>query len=284
MAESVADADPEALLPMIDLHDRAREVFWRRGEIEAADQERLTAFLMIELFAERVSTEESCVIAADLFAVHAGGFHSRSPGPSAADLYRRALSFDGTNLVALAGMAHLLESKGRYFQLLPYLELAYAVAPEREETRLRRAINLLRTGRRSEGEMGLRVLIQDGGEDWVMALAVQELARSRIDAGELHSARQIVAKGLSFDSSEPTLVVMSGYLADRLGVGLSESPLETRLAIAVDLPGLSSRYRYSQWSSDLVLDARARCRAAADRARPHLGRALRERDPEGQCR
>jgi Tfp pilus assembly protein PilF len=274
VAEKLMQQGVGILLPILDLHDQAQLTLRRQGRSLAADQERIMVLQLGDRFAQRASTETMRVVAADIFAVLAGGFHQRSPGPTAAGLYRRALQYNSRNPAALGGMAHLFESRGQYRKSLAYLELLFAVRPERQETRLRRAINLIRSGRRSEGASGLAQLVENAAEAWIVVIALEELIRSAIDAGDFEEARALISQHRTRVQNEPTLIVMAAYLDERLGSESIGASLSKQLEAASRASPTASRYRYAQWSADLYLEARARNRSAANEYRRMLGLAL----------
>ena len=110
-----------------------------------------------------------------------------------------------------------------------------------------------------------------------MAIAIQELARAALEVGDLPEARRFVDLGLARLAKEPTLVVMSAYLDERLEDRSESVALHLQLAETADMDPISSRYRYSEWSSVLVHEARDRMTLAADLARPRLGDTLSNR-------
>ncbi len=274
VAEALIEQGAGVLLPILDLHDRAQLTLRRQGRSFAADQERIMVFQLGDLFAQQASTDTMSEVAADIFAVLAGEFHQRSPGPTAAGLYRRALQYNSRNPAALGGMAHLFESRGQYRKSLVYLELLFAVRPERQETRLRRAINLIRVGRRSEGATGLAGLVESRAEAWTVAIALEELIRSAIDVGDFEEAKSIVVQHRTRVQSEPTLIVMSAYLDERLGSESVGASLAEQLEAGSRANPTASRYRYAQWTADLFLEARARNQSVAKEHRRALGLAL----------
>lgn len=271
----------DALLPVIILHELAYLTYLERDLVPRALRSRATLFQLVELFAEQADGAPERALASDLFASLAGYFQETSSGPTGFELYDRSLELEPANPAALLGLAFAHERQGRYRRALRYLRRLVNARPDSFEGRLRLAINLDRSERTPEAIGHLETLIRQQPPEWILSLAYQELARWRHRQGSAAAARDLLERGLERLPSDPVLAIGSAYFDELEGLGGQEVDVAAALERSAGASGPPPRYRYSLHPRELLDRVREKLRAAADRSRGDLARALSARRPAG---
>ncbi len=186
----VARYDPEALLPLAVLTYRLYARQMDRSDFRPwlAERSEARAFQLIDSYRQRAahgpeSRGESRRNAAAMYVAMTGaqlGAGLEKAEIEARKLLRRALELDPENLAAHYWIAFLAERAGDYGDATRHLKAFEVSSPGDLEVALRLAINLARTGRRSEAVAGLGVIARAAGDpdsDWLRILAYQELGR-----------------------------------------------------------------------------------------------------------
>ncbi len=274
-------AVPEALLPVIALHESASLAYQRRSSEGLAAHSRTMMFRLCELFAASSTTADDRRVASDLFASLGGYFHQTSAGSTGLNLFKRSLALDPSNEAALLGAATASEQHGRYDRALGYLERLRRAHPENAEGRLRLAINLGRVGRSGEAIAILEGLPETDAPVWILSLAHQALARLHIDELRMDDAHQALLAGMARIPVDPALAIALAYAAERKAVEGDGSDLFAVLERSARSSGRPPRYRYSRDPVEVFERARTRLRRRAREARPALADALSEPGSSG---
>jgi len=166
----------------------------------------------------------------------------------------RALDLDHDNEAALLCLAVDAERRGHYVDAVRWLERLKRAHPENREARLRLALSLAKDGRRADAERQLRSLAEErsGQDDWITAVAWQELARSEIADGRLPAAERTLAAGLARLPGDEKLAIERAFLLDlRNEPGRAEEALPARAA-ASSVSGSSARLRYDELPQEIL--------------------------------
>ncbi|RMH15078.1 MAG: tetratricopeptide repeat protein, partial [Acidobacteria bacterium] len=268
----LAERDPECLVPLLmlhlELHDRYVEA--RRFPLAAFARDRIVD--LAERYARNATSERAPVLASEALAdLGAYLLHAqlRNPGRN---MLERALQLDERNVFARLDLAVALERFGEYRPAVAALRRLTELDPELGEARLRLAINLARIGERAESERQLRRLIAGGADDWLLAIAYQELARHYLAEARLEAAVSLLDESIHRLPQEGRLYLLLAYALDRSGRAgrgreiLDAAPLATREA--------SPRNRYNRrLAGDRTLARRALRRGSLARL-PALALAL----------
>jgi hypothetical protein len=200
----------------------------------------------------------------------AAHLHLAAQEGAASDLYQRALALDPRQAAARLGLSALREKRGEYSAVVDLLS-GLPEVPGGREGRLRLAINLLRVGRRVEGEAEL-VALSGEGTDWVRSVAAQELARLLVDRGQTDAAAAVLAAAAAALPCDSSLPVQAALLAERSG---SDLPLDLASISDCGEASIAPRARYARAPGGEVRALRQRLEAAEGGWRTALGMALR---------
>ncbi len=267
-------APPEALLPVIVLHERARLAYRRQGSEPHAFHARTCMFLVAELFAARADTDERRRLAADLLAVLGGDLMESSTGAAGSRLFTQALKLDGSNEAALLGAAIEAEQSGHYARALGLLERLARAHPANPEGQLRLAINRLRAGRAREADEVLGRLLAGGAPAWILSLAHQTRARLLLDDDRPEEASRALAAAIADHPDDSALAIAHAWAAERAGSGEGGRDLRTALERSARSPERPPRYRYSRPPSELFERTRRGLRRRAADGRQALAEVL----------
>ena len=161
-------------------------------------------------------------------------------------LFVRALEYDPDNPAALLGLAATFEKYGEYQQALTHLEHLVAVAPELDEAKLRLAVGLNRVGLRRRARELLEGLVESGPNEWVRAVAYEEIGRILLQTGAVAAAAELLEEAMAAMPSRQALRVLAAHAYGRLG--MTEQALEHLAAvIPAGRRALSERLEYDRW-------------------------------------
>jgi Flp pilus assembly protein TadD len=177
----------------------------------------------------------------------AGDLVSDGSMPPALRLLDRALEVAPSSHAALLGQGVALERLGRFKDAIGPLKRLLDLDPDNAEGGLRLAVNLARTGHEREAEPLLRRLIDNASEEWLVAIAYQELARMLIASGRRDHAQALIRQGLERLPHNQPLSVLLAYVLESSGrpwdATMVVENLRPRSATDLSEP----RLRYVMW-------------------------------------
>ena len=245
------------LLTLIYLHQDVYALLREEGRLRAAKTAVEHSEILLERFHRRSSgpRDREKEVRARIRA----GLLSRQVGDlfQAREDFEKVLELRPKSAVALRYLAALSEKLGEYDEARKTLHRLLDVLPGDPPTRLRLALIEGRTGRSRAAEKHLRQLLDAAGPRWAQVLAFEELARLRIEAGDLSGAREIVAQGQRRFPRQQGLEVLAVYVSGQRR--RADEAFLDRLAArsrgtAVEEDGKSSapRVLYNNWPREGV--------------------------------
>lgn len=268
IADWLAAREPEALVPVMELHAALYRVYRDRRRFALVVHSRDRVEALAALYATHAKSTGAQVIAGRALASLAGYVQAANLPASSRRLYAQTLALDSTNEAAALGLASSYERYGDYPEAVATLQKLLAVRPGQVEARLRLAVNLFRTGRNDQARRELDALLATPEGGWVRALAVQEAARHRIESGDVAGAVGLLEAEVARGEPEATTLVLLAHLYDRQGNPRRSIDLleQVRPVVAA---GPSSRKLYDSWP-DAALGSMRRDLAAATESRAAL--------------
>lgn len=262
--------DLEAVVPLLALHHDAYRLYIERGEPFLAGHSSRLAASVADLYAREGDSEGSRILGASALA--SLGIYAQKSGVKlqSVGLMLHALELDPDNEAALLGLASVQERSGNYHRAAEHLLALLQAHPGHREGRLRMAVNLDRLGSRGDAVSLFDALAAEPENDWVAAVALQELARIHRQEGRLDRAEEVLWSGLE-------RLPDNGRLRTQLALVLDLRRLPRRaLSVIQELPqeserieGPSARRRYGMGPQE----AFERVRAALDEsAESRVGR------------
>lgn len=250
--------DLEALVPVLALHHDAYRLYIQRSvPILAGHSSRLAASLA-DLYAREGDSQGSRVLGARALA--SLGIYAQQMGVKlqGLGLLLTALEYDPDSEAALLGLATIHERSGNYHRAAEYLLRLIERYPRSREGRLRMAVNLNRLGSDRDAVRLLNALIAEPENDWIAAVAFQELAGIHRHAENLELAEQVLWQGLERFPED-------GRMRTQLALVLDHRRLPARsLAVIGELhreagrnEGPSARRRYGLGPQEAYARARA---------------------------
>ena len=270
VARELAKNDAQALLPLVTMHEALYRAYRGRHLFSLVQHSRAQVERLAELF---VAHGGSAKIAADILAGIGSQLQEANLPAESRRLLSRALEHDPANVPALFSMATSHEKYGEYLRATEYLERLGVERPNDEESNLRLAMNLYRTGRQRRFEELLSAMIERCSPSWTCALAHQELARSWLESGSEERAAALLERGIGRMPERHGLRFLLAHAYDRLG-----QPNSATEVISDVTPGdtRSERLRYDSWSNGFLEEARRSLADLAGEARSALGQAVAE--------
>lgn len=271
-AEALAQADPEALLPLVllhaDLHDRHVE----DNRFLLSRHDHAAAVHLLDLYAETSGAEG----ARDLASVMAGHLGtvllSLNLTRAGREVLQRALELDADNADALLQLAASHETLGDYPRAVELLRRLVEADPKSPEGRLRLAVNLGRTGGGSEAARILERLLRESNPDGILTVAYQELARLRLGAGSPEGACRVLADAVSRLPGRSSLWIAYAHALERAGRSRRSAEAARAATEARRPAGTTARFAYNRVEAGLA-ERRGLERAIRLRL-PLLARAL----------
>lgn len=269
LRESVGAAALPVALLQFELYREAR----RRGESLVSTHARE---LMVELL-RRWSDDESgaAVPVAEGYVLLASELQRSALVRYSSALYSRAAELDPRQTAALLGLGMNYEYVGDPGEAQSLYGDLLDIDPSHGLARLRRAVNLETLGRtrpaRRELERLLEMPPENRAEDWVQAVAYQELARLLLDDGEVGTARDLLERATDELPRNERLYLLLAFVHDALGDGGQARGVLTEMAIrTAGARGLSPRHRYTLWATDAQAGIHRRLRERAGPVREAL--------------
>lgn len=273
VAADLARHEPDALFALLQLHVSLARTY---GAARAA-QPQAHAFKVggeLAALAARSAGEGSRARAADAMACLAGSSQRVGAQAAAEAQHRIALLLDADNTAALEGLAAGLERTGRYREAERLFVRLLARRPGSLEARLRLALTRQRMGDDTDVVQLLRACVAPGGPEWIRAVAWQELARRRIDAGDLEAAATLLREAGTALPRDRELAVMRAFVLDRTGRRVEARAAAVRLT-SRSSDTASARFTFSQFpAKELDLACAALAARVSDGAAAALERAV----------
>lgn len=269
LAEELAKDSPEALPPLIVLHESLYRDYRRRRVFSLASFNRLMVESLAELYASSGGSPELAALAL----VSLGGYLQEANLPATSSrLFRRALALDPESRAAHLALGSLHERLGDPRGAVEQLGPALRAEPNDAEARLRLAVNLGRGGgdRRRSEELLEEVTAGDG-PSWVRAIAYQELARRELAIGNAETAARRLETAVQQLPDDRGLHLLLAVAYDRLRQPREALDALTRVGAG---GGESPRKRYDDWPQGAIDGARSRLESGAHERRAELARAL----------
>ncbi len=217
--------DPQSLLPLMALYRTLHGTYQLRRLSQPAMHAVILVGSLAELYARAVPTPEGRRLAAG-FLVSLTPNLDRSGLSSLIETeFARALEIDPEQPEALLGAAQSDERHGRYAEAAGKLARLLAQNPDDLEASVRLAINNARIGQTKHArELFLQIVAplreppppssSADENDWLLALAAQELARLEIAAKDRAAAGRAVAIGLARFPGDEKLLLLRAALAE----------------------------------------------------------------------
>ena len=264
LRDLMVDGGLEVLAPVTLLHEDTYVAYLDLGSSPLTRHSRTMTADLVQFYAEQGDSQESQLMASGMMASLAGRFQEAYLDSAASELFALALDVDPRNVAALQGLAGIYERRGEYERTVLYLEELADVDPLNREGRLRLAVNLVRVDRQREAGETLRQLVQEPENDWVLALAYQELARILTSNGDFSSARALLEEAVGRLPRDPSLSIQLAYLSDRDESADANTDLLLSLRLCAAEGSESPRYLYSQVPKSALEDLRRALRRERD--------------------
>jgi len=245
------------LRPIIALHEKSylRYRLNRRSMLIPHAREMVVE--LIGIYENSIGTKEGKVITSQMMASLAGHLQEARVDSAAANLYRRALILEGTNIAALIGLSFLHEQYGEYSEAVRLLATLVEIDPESGAAQLRLGVNLVRQGRENAGADYLQEALSEKNPRWIRSVAYQELARVLTDRDDLSGARALLEEGVKSVPDDPNLLIQLAYLSERNGSFSEDPALRLALRSSDDPEQLASpRFLYSELSGTTLDELR----------------------------
>ena len=265
----------DLLRPVIELHSEAYFAYGRAGRRFMAGHSRLMATELAEIYALRANYPEARVFSGSVLTNFGVVLWTPTNIVQSSDLFLRATAADPGNSLALLGLGTAYEHAGNYERAIRYLSGVLRLEGENHLASLRLALCQLRASEDFllEATQSLENLTQSDAPEWIRSIAYQELARQKLQAGDLDAAEALLQMGLRDIPRDQQLSVQLGSVYD-----LTRRPKETiRVLDAIPENGwdrVSPRQIYSAWEPVGVEETRARLRVEMDSGLEPLQRAL----------
>ena len=275
----VGASNLETLVPIAMLH---HEVYRRylvqgaRGHAVVLGHARgMTRDLAI-LYREQSGSEGAALVSSRILTSLGGMLQQAAQQLPAADMFQLAAEMDQRNTAALLGLATVFEKNARYEVAAETLRKLLAADPNHAEGKLRLAVNLHRLEKTAEALTLLQELAADQKvDDWVAALAAQELADIQREKGKLDAARAVLEAALQRFPSDPRFYVQLASVLDRAGQTRTAQDIMEKLPlIEPRTPETAARFLYNTIRQETFQEARRFLDENAQSRLPVLAQAL----------
>jgi len=272
-ARQLASRNPDALIPVMLLHEATYHACRERGRSLLALHNRTMVRELAELYVQEGGSPTS--LAANVFTSLGGSLQQAGLTRAANALFERALDLRKNDQGALLSLAVYYEKIGDYAQAVRFLERLVEAHPQSPEGWLRLGINLGRRGKEAEAEEWLRRAAGPEAPAWVRSLAFQERARAALGEGHPEEAERLLSAGADAVPGDQHLLLQLVHVLDRQGKqAAARAVLEGLEPVP---PGLedSPRYRYNRWPIHVLETGRRELRETAVERLPLLAGVIR---------
>ncbi len=267
----LAAIEPWSLAPVALLHRRLERSYSARSQGPLAAHARTLAVDAAERLGRLQPGND---FSAPLMVAVAVDLAQANAGAAARELLERTLRLEPDCEPALLALGFSLERAAEHQQAAATYGRLVELRPDHHEGRLRLALNLIRTGRRPEGEAGLRGLLGAGTPTWVATLAAQELVRLLIAEERLENAGEAArAALLRTPGDQRQWILLASILHSQ---GRRPEVLEALRALPAASRGVAPRARYSEWPDLGAAASQSRLGELARGAESRLAAALVE--------
>jgi tetratricopeptide (TPR) repeat protein len=245
----VGAANLETLVPIAMLHHETYRRYLGEGArghaLVLGHARGMTRDLAI-LYREQSGSEGAALVSSRILTSLGGMLQQAAQQLPAADMFQLAAEMDPRNTAALLGLATVLEKNARYEPAVDTLRRLLAADPEHAEGKLRLAVNLHRLEKTAEALPLLQEVAASKGDDWVVSLAVQELADLHREKGKLDAARSVLEAGIERYPNDPRLYVQLASVLDRAGQArTAQDMMEKVMALKQQPPETAARFLYN---------------------------------------
>ena len=272
-ANRIAEARPEALVPLALLHhDLYRDALRRRVSM-LSTHARATSLGIVELYLDHSKLASAKGLAADFFASFGGALLEAELFRFSERLFRRALELEDAHPMSLLGLGISYEKLGDYEGSLGFLDELVEAHPDAHQGHLRLAVNQVRTQRKRPAFRHLKEGLKSS-EPWVRSLAYQELARLHMDSDELEEAENVLREGVEALPGEDKLYVLLAFVLDAQQRSEETMRVLAEMAAKTDRREESARHLYTKGSEQIVDNLRRKLKRQAEVREEDLREAL----------
>jgi tetratricopeptide (TPR) repeat protein len=209
------------------------------------------------LYREQSGSEGAALVSSRILTSLGGMLQKAAQQVPAAEMFELAAEMDPRNTDALLGLATVFEKNSRYESAVETLRKLLAADPNHAEGRLRLAVNLHRLEQSGEAVTILQQLAADQkADDWVVALAAQELGDIHREAGKLDAARAVLETALKRFPNDPRFYVQLAAVLDRAGQARTAQDLMEKMTSLQQTPETAARYYYNSVREETFQAAR----------------------------
>ncbi len=245
----VGAANLETLVPIAMLHHEVYRRYLREGArghaLVLGHARSMTRDLAI-LYREQSGSEGAALVSSRILTSLGGMLQQAAQQLPASDMFQLAAEMDSHNTAALIGLASVLEKNARYEPAIDTLRRLLAADPDHAEGKLRLAVNLHRLDKTAEALPLLQEVAASKADDWVVSLAVQELAEIHREKGKLDAARAVLEAGIERYPSDPRLYVQLAAVLDRAGQArTAQDMMDKVMELKQQPPETAARFLYN---------------------------------------
>ena len=270
-AQTLAEADPEALVPLIQLHQNLYLAYRGRRMFALATHSRVLMERLAELYVDSAGSQGARVLAARALTSLGGYLQKGGLTSTSQRLFRRSVELDPVSTASALALGISYEQIGAYGRAVDTFETMLRRHPKSTEALFRLAMSYERMGNRRAAQSMLEKAGHSGGEPWLRSLILQETSRRELALGRVSDAVDRMA-----DVAHPTAAsrIWTAYLQDRNGrAHEAKDMLRPILEGDTDPAQESARKRYDGPPQGAFSETRHELSQAAA-SRFHLTRAL----------
>lgn len=269
-AKRLADQTPDALIPVMLLHEAIYLSYRDSDERLLARHSRTVVQELAELYVESGGTPTS--VAANMFTSLGGSLQQTGLTASANSLFQRALDLEKNNEGALLSLAVYAEKTAKYEQAVTWLERLTSAHPDNSEAWLRLGINFDRLEKAEASARWLTKATTDKALPWVRELAFEELAAAARRRDDWAKAESILRAGIEALPKNGRFYLQLANVLDHQGqVRAGTAVLDDLLAS----PNLeSSRMLYNRWPAAVLEASRHELKNTAQNRLAALAKAV----------
>jgi tetratricopeptide (TPR) repeat protein len=277
LADQVAAAEPEALVPLISFHLDLYLLYRETREFALATHSRQLTSDLAELYANTRQTDSARTIASQALTSLATEMLDAGLRNSGGLALEEALKLDEHNDAARLQLAAHYERLGNYGPAVETLRKLVQFNPKSAEGRLRLALNLRRTGDVRQAAQELHELVSESNPPWTLTVAYTELANLYLDQHREGAAVTLLRHAVDRLPDQDRLYIQLAYALDRQRQFLEARRVLARLAARdhhLNNGGPSPRHRYAKGTSFDLRKARDQVTNAARTRQPLLATVL----------
>ncbi len=255
----VGAANLETLVPIAMLHHESYRRYLlagARGHAVVLGHARAMTRDLAILYHEQSGSEGAALVSSRILTSLGGLLQQAAQQVPAAEMFQLAAGMDPRNTAAMLGLATVFEKNARYEASVETLRLLMAADPDHAEGKLRLAVNLHRLGQTPEASTLLQGLAGSSADDWIVALAAQELAGIHREKGNLDAARQVLEAAVERFPNDPRFYVQLASVLDRAGQSRSAQDLMDKVVALKAAPETAARFLYNTVRDETFVAAR----------------------------